>query len=542
MKRFCIIFILFSLCNTVFADGTDYIEVRADRTVLYPQQMDLQDGETLMDLIERYPELLVSGYDDVLTAYQLRMDNVTMSGEIRQLLTQIEAKDLKIVQIVDNPGVAKGMTGLGGVIDITLMPMKKGTHGLGEIRGETNKSINPTLNIRYGGKNTDVWVNTNYGYSRDESKNSHREFIDAHGTTIFGERDRLLTYVKQEYCNMDESSRFETNSWLVRARYFHKFNEMGTELLTLLGYQHTYTPHQYDAFWNRKKRQVPTYLLELTTPLFTKNLTMMLGAEGVYNVFDYNVTEEDLSDEDMRYKVFNQDLYAQFNYTLGSCQFTVGDRIMLYHYETSSYFDELPKYTTRNMFQSSVIYRPQGRHQLQMGYYHKFINPAYFNIYPESWQNVDGKTWIIFNQESDDKKVDQVKLGYTYSTQRLSMCINGNYYRRDYANIWGTDISMYYKYKRLSMTAGAKVLLGDGEDYCCVRFAPKVSLPYQILLAANMIYYSNNAPFRQKTDTTVYGELRAEKQFFKRWNIQLLWHDMFASDHSALMAAVRFNF
>ena len=42
------------------------IEMRADRTFIYPQRMELSGEETLMDILEMYPDLLMAGFDDLL--------------------------------------------------------------------------------------------------------------------------------------------------------------------------------------------------------------------------------------------------------------------------------------------------------------------------------------------------------------------------------------------------------------------------------------------------------------------------------------------
>lgn len=534
---------LFCVCNFCLADDTNYFEVRGDRTIIYPQRMELDDEVSLMDVLEMYPELLICGYDDVLRNYQLRMDNVIMSADRRQLLTQIKAKNLKLVQIVDNPGVAKGTTDMVGVIDITLMPMEKGAHGFAETRFETKGSISPTVNLIYGGKNTDLWVNTNYGYSDFESAKTHQEYVDAQGITNFGERDRLLTYFKQEYGNVETSSSLDIKrNYLARARYFHTFNDMGTELLTLLSYQYTDTPHYLPAYRNKINTQIPMYLFELNTPLFTRDLTMMLGAEGEYNIIRYGVREGKTFDEESRYDFFNQDFYLQLNYNVGRFLFTLGDRIMLYYYDMDGYSGKWLDNETRNMFQASVAYRPHDGHQVQLGYYRKFINPAYIDIFPESWPNADGTTWHTGNPLLCEEKVEQVKLGYVFLKNNLSLYLNENYFNMESKNIWRTDASLYYKYKKLQMTAGVNVNNEKYNNYYCVRFAPKASLPYKIQLAANMIYNSDNAPYKQITGTSVYGELSANKQFNNHWHAQLLWHDIFAKRYSSLMVSVKYNY
>lgn len=92
------------------------------------------------------------------------------------------------------------------------------------------------------------------------------------------------------------------------------------------------------------------------------------------------------------------------------------------------------------------------------------------------------------------------------------------------------------------MTAGANAYNENGNDHYSVRIPPKTSLPYKIQIATNLIYYSDNAAYKRLTDASVYGELRVNKQFNDYWDVQLLWHDMFASKRSSLLASVRYNY
>ena len=53
-------------------DSEPVIEIQADRTVIYPQRMELTGEETLMDLLQMVPELMIEGYEDFITNYNLR--------------------------------------------------------------------------------------------------------------------------------------------------------------------------------------------------------------------------------------------------------------------------------------------------------------------------------------------------------------------------------------------------------------------------------------------------------------------------------------
>ena len=80
-------------------DGLPIVEVKADRTILYPQRMELNGEETLMDVLQMVPDLLMAGYEDVISDYNLRIDNVPVNGDERLILTQMKAKDIDKIQV-----------------------------------------------------------------------------------------------------------------------------------------------------------------------------------------------------------------------------------------------------------------------------------------------------------------------------------------------------------------------------------------------------------------------------------------------------------
>ena len=89
-------------------DSLPVIEIKADRTMIYPQRMNLTGEETLMDILQMMPGLMIVGYEDVISDYSLRIDNSPMNGDTRLILSQMKAKDIARIQVCDNTGVAKG--------------------------------------------------------------------------------------------------------------------------------------------------------------------------------------------------------------------------------------------------------------------------------------------------------------------------------------------------------------------------------------------------------------------------------------------------
>ena len=78
-------FLLFS-ASMLAEDSLPVIEIKADRTMIYPQRMDLTGEETLMDILQMMPDLMIVGYEDVISDYSLRIDNSPMNGDTRLIL------------------------------------------------------------------------------------------------------------------------------------------------------------------------------------------------------------------------------------------------------------------------------------------------------------------------------------------------------------------------------------------------------------------------------------------------------------------------
>ena len=231
MHRHILILISFLLLSvSVFAESDlPVIEIKADRTVIYPQRMELMGEETLMDVLQMVPELMIGGYEDVISSYNLRIDNCPMNGDTRLILSQMKAKDIAKIQVCDNTGVAKGTIGMGRVLDIN-MKMPDALNGFVEGQGDFGKNVAGigSVNTLYGSKSTDLYANASYRH-----QDGNEEYLTLHMTNRFDDRNRLLTYFTQQYLDHPSST---SRKVMGRARYFHTFNDLGTELLIVGGY------------------------------------------------------------------------------------------------------------------------------------------------------------------------------------------------------------------------------------------------------------------------------------------------------------------
>ena len=121
-----------------------------DRTIIYIDRLPLQGDETLLDVLQIYPELLVKGFEDIIANYQVRMDTTAIFCDVRQYLANTPARNIRTMQIVETPSVAKGVTGIGGVIDLNPKSNEEGTQGFVGLEMDTKGGVSPFTAINSG--------------------------------------------------------------------------------------------------------------------------------------------------------------------------------------------------------------------------------------------------------------------------------------------------------------------------------------------------------------------------------------------------------
>ena len=249
------IIILFSLLlisvTTSAQESLPIIEIKADRTVIYPQRMELTGQESLMDMLQMMPDLMIAGYDELITSYSLRIDNVQVSGDKRLILSQMKAKDIERIQVCDNTGVAKGTIGMGKVLDIN-MKISAGLNGFAQGQADLGKDVwsNGTVNALYGSKGTDIYANAAYLY-----REGNREHVTLHMTNRFDDSNRLLTYFNQQHIERPNNN--DEFKVMDKGRQYNLIHELYLILATLFFYAYM-TPSKekslaYKEFQNKFK-------------------------------------------------------------------------------------------------------------------------------------------------------------------------------------------------------------------------------------------------------------------------------------------------
>ena len=503
------VLLLFSfllLSASMFAQGDlPVVEIKADRTMIYPQRMELMGEETLMDILQMVPELMIAGYEDVISNYNLRIDNCPMNGDTKLILSQMKARDIAKIQVCDNTGVAKGTIGTGRVLDIN-MKMPERLNGFVEGQGDFGKDVAGigAVNAFYGSQHTDLYANASYRHQDGDA-----EYLTLHMTNRLDDRNKLLTYFTRQYLDRPSGA---SRKLMGRARYFHTFNDLGTELLLGGGYQHASDPVLC--------KKLPLCIAELNTPLLTERLSMMAGFEG-----DFLMTNQ--KGADRSWDVFNYDAYLQFTYALPRWKLTAGHRVMFYNYKLEEAGTTQKHSDTRHNANACVIYAPDGRNQIQLGYYRKYYNPSHDTFFLNASQLSD-EEWAITKGRLMERNINQMKLSYAYSRQKLTVQTEASYYAvEEDENFAELGASAYWKGKGVSLAGGANLYAAKSRTYASFRFAPTAYLPHDWQIGLQMVCYTKSSPQHEETGVPVYGCLSANKQLGRKWNVGVDWHDMF---------------
>lgn len=324
MKRF--LPLLFALPLSAVAQER-HIEITGDRTVIYPQRMALAGDETLYDVLLLYPEMLMSGFTDLLTSvlpetaepaltnYQVRMDNVGITGNVRTILSSIKACDVERVQVCDNAVVAKGTGGLGGVIDVNLRQREPGTKGMVEVQGGTDGMATPVINVMHEDGKRALYILASYDRTKQEEATHDNTYLHALLSSRYSDRDHVYYYFTMRQSDgltdrqRDMVIRQEGYQSLQgRMRWTHAFNDRGTDILTLVSYDHQTAPttlmdgRSTEHSQSRRVTDMGMAIVELNTPLFTPDLCLMVGWEGSFarhrHTLDLNFLREAAGPDD----------------------------------------------------------------------------------------------------------------------------------------------------------------------------------------------------------------------------------------------------
>ncbi len=520
-------------------DSLPIIEMTADRTIIYPQRMDLRGNESLLDILQTYPDLLINAFDNWLEGYSIRINNGPYGGDMRVILKETRAADIEMIQISDNPGVAKGTTGINGIVDIRLRPQQQGAHCSVGAQISTDLNITPSAAFSFGSAHTDIIANASYTYRHLHPFSTHEQYANYHMLNNLSDKDQLLTYFTQSFVrehHVADTTRIDNRDFHAQLRHFHNFTPT-SQLLTAVVYKHTFSPltrfslnDGHTVSFMSSDWQGTLAACQEYNASFHNGLNLMAGWEVDYGmgVQREEDAESQLAKRTLNYNVMNADVYFELDYTYKHWRFTYGDRVMFYRYRVDVPVGDRSHNDWRNMLHMSVIYTPHHEHQVQLAYVRKFYNPSYMGLFREA-RGMTDEEWLLAENNITETQLDEVKLAYGFSRKRICARMNAYYYNvaRRYT-FFKLDASAFYKYRFFSLSGGVDWYFSEETNYVTLRVEPVFELPYQMQIKTNVLYYSPKAPSRNYNyNKPVYATLQFSKQFGSYLNLFAEWHDIF---------------
>ena len=325
------------------------------------------------------------------------------------------------------------------------------------------------------------------------------------------------------------------------------FNEKGTMLTVSADveyYDDGFVSQSSEPLANsqRNKEVWQVYIVELNTPI-AEGLDLCAGWEGDYANTNLNFKQQlalnNIERQDIatafqlknltndfavkdRFETYNNDAYLQFDYSKGPWSFSVGDRVMFFHYG-----------------------------------YKNDINDTHNYLHFDT----DGKSITTGNPNLDYQPADVYRVSYTYTSQKIWASIIGRYidthdividtentfkdipvatWTNDKASCGITNIDA-----SLTFTQGALTLVCGGSfynknypkenlSYGYARLAPSLRLPGKWKFEAQALWCSDKTLEKITTDSNFYGMLSAQKTFGEHLSFAAQWHDIFCEDLSTV--------
>jgi hypothetical protein len=317
--------------------------------------------------------------------------------------------------------------------------------------------------------------------------------------------------------------------------------------------QTNYATNQLQCL-TRSQSGTQLYTVELNTPLpFLNGLHLLTGWEMDRTNIRYHLTQDMVTkpspfDATDYYTIMNNDIYLQLDYTLGPVKLSLGDRLSFYRYDMRAHNGNSSRNTLRNFIMASIAATLAKGHQLQAGYYRRFINPYYLLALPTSYPYSDGQSWASNDTLLDERKADVVRLAYTFSQKNVNANLGSKYIHMldDDSHTIQVDVAASWIHPWLLLSGGANfshiITLEGSYSFGSIRLSPTLRLPHQWRIAPQIIWYSSNAPYRVVNGAAVYGLLAVEKRIDNCLDLSLSWHDPFNRNQSAVVFSAKVLF
>ncbi|MBQ5453394.1 MAG: hypothetical protein IIT56_10425, partial [Bacteroidales bacterium] len=356
------------------------IEHRADRVLIFPQRMALDDNTTVMDLLQMFPEALSRNYENLDDRYVVRVENFNYEANIRIFLSTLRAKYVEKIQICDNPDVMKGSKSLGGVIDINMVrgAEEKDIYIGAEFDTEGLQSA-PVINAVYGNGKTDVLLSATLSDNSRHGEYDGTARCAAKINTALNDNHNLMYDFAMRY---GHSGNADSRYYGGQVQYDGIFNDAGTALCVSADVEYYDDGAKNEMLGlisskERTKEIWQVYIVELWTPIAgglefcggweLDYATTNLNSKYFQTVDIFSSFMNQAVEVDRDLTTYNNDFYAQLDYTAGPLSLSLGDRVMCYHY---GYKDEKID-NPYNLIVASATLTPNWHHQIQGSYYRR---------------------------------------------------------------------------------------------------------------------------------------------------------------------------
>ena len=562
------------------------VEQLGDRYVINVEGMNLDGGESLVDLLMMCPEVLTLNGKDLIGndliakffgAYDLRIDNIDAGIDNRALLYNLKARDVERIMICQNSEVMKGCGGLKKVVDIYLRKGDNGTSGRIAASGDTYGCANAFASVlsQQNSLRLLAMAEGNYTRSRDDVNavaRTRREGAKLNAVWDISSNDNLEVDLSQTFRHYRTGSVYSpvyNRSAHIQTTYIRKLSKAGAAALASVNciwMNDSWYDLNVDIETNTVARKndeataIPFAFVEFTSPFFSKNLWLTGGYEfgcvkhsGNSRIYDESYAIGDSYN-------YN-DFYLQADWNTRYFGFSIGDRYrkLHYHIEKPGYnfggFG-LPHHTetrSRHMFNVSAFCRFNGRNTLKASIAQRYYNSE-MGDFTVSWIHPDPYNRNPYNRAY----VSEIR--YTYSSADFILNILAQNHLQNFEYYYNSKTDKYLSFTHdntkslgatafvhigmLRLNAGFNVFWenmrwrGDYNEmgnnkyarfsrFYTLKLAPELSPGHGWRLSSTLIYQSHRK-IEQLFDVpaNLYAAARLSKEFGEHWLVECNYHDI----------------
>ena len=528
----------------------EIVEHQGNHYTIHADALEPDAEMTLLDVLQICPEFMTIDGKSITADYVLTIDDISVGGNWESLLQNIKAIELDELHIYNYSTVANGDDGISGEINITFKDAKQrdaklalsgSTYGNGRMfasyaeSGE-KLSVRGMLNteLRYGKGS----INDAMNMTSRRGIEKATVFLNWHPT----ERDKLEFKLVQGY--LDQANRFyvdgeaDPEKEMTRERlgefsaiYERKLNDRGAYLYLEGGLDYmNMTENQLDV-----QTWAPIWNVEAGFPLFTDHMTVTTG-------WELNYIDNKTKTIDREQYLYN-DLYLQFNYTLGPWILTLGDRLRLigywdkYEANLEAGQQEWKHHRNDHALHASVGYK-HGRHFLQGSLARNFYIPSMSDFF-----HMEEQTKLrLYTTDFEDNLFWQVEARYAYQTPKLFASASLlHQWEKDETSgneqVTGIRTSATWHYGALRLTAGADYFhqhVDEGtnnealnDNYYHLKLAPTLTLGAGWRLSSLLLYTSRKKQY--DAHPWLYASLKVNKDLGRYCNVFADFHDIAGS-------------